>query len=124
MTMGKSKIDNRKHHRLPIVSTTFVELESPELGEADSGKLATCKSLDISRDGLQVLLEEEITVGALLQLGVELPNVSDPLYLVGEVRWCRTNLEMDGTWLAGFQLMNANDSDINHWVDLVVQLDR
>ena len=120
--MEDTKTNNRKHHRLAVVSTAFVELESPELGETDTGKLAACKSLNISRDGLQVGLEEEITVGALLQLGVELPNAEEPLYLVGEVRWCRP--DDDGAWAAGFQLMNANNSDIKHWVDLVVQLEK
>jgi Tfp pilus assembly protein PilZ len=115
--------NNRKQHRLPVVSTTFVELESPDPGETDPGKLATCKSLNVSRGGLQVLLEEEMTVGALLQLGVELPNAEDPLYLVGEVRWCRPSEDQDNTWLAGFQLMNAINSDIKHWVELVAQLE-
>ena len=122
--MDKDGLKNRKHHRLAIVSTTFVELESPDAGDTNSGKLAACKSLDISRGGLKVLLEEEIPVGALLQLGVELPNAEEPLYLVGEVRWCLPNEEDNGTWVAGFQLMNADNSDIKHWVDLVVQLER
>lgn len=122
--MEDVKTNNRKHHRLPVISTTFVELESPDLGQTDSGRLVSCKSLNISRDGLQVSLEEEITVGTLLQLGVELPNAEEPLYLVGEVRWCRSDKIEDGAWAAGFQLMNANDSDIKHWVDLVVQLEK
>jgi len=103
---------------------TFVELEAPDPGESNSGKLAACKSLDVSRGGLQVELEEEITVGALLQLGVELPNAKDPMYLVGEVRWCRPSENEDDTWLAGFQLMNADNSDIKHWADLVAKLEK
>jgi len=116
--------DKRKHHRLHVVSTTFVELESPDLDESGPGKLAACKSLNISRGGLQVELEEEIEVGALLQLGVELPNAKNLLYLVGEVRWCQPAELERNTWLAGFQLMNADNSDIKHWVDLVAQLEK
>jgi len=116
--------DKRKHHRLHVVSTAFVELESPDPDDTDPGKLAACKSLDISRGGLQVELEEEIEVGALLQLGVELPNADNLLYLVGEVRWCRPAELESATWMAGFQLMNADNSDIKHWVDLVTQLEK
>ena len=115
--------ENRKHHRLPVASMTFVELESPDPEATDPGKLVTCKSLNVSQSGLQVVLEEEMTVGALLQLGVELPNAEDPLYLVGEVRWCRPSEDQDNTWLAGFQLMNAVNSDIKHWVELVARLE-
>ena len=114
---------DRKHNRLPILSVAFIELESPAPGETDSGTLATCKSLNVSQDGLQVELEEEITVGALLQISVELPNADEPLYLVGEVRWCRPTGDAEGSWLAGFQLMNAVNSDIGHWRDLVEQLE-
>jgi hypothetical protein len=114
---------DRQHTRLPILSVAFIELESPAMGETGSGKLARGKSLNVSRDGLQVELEEEILEGTLLQLGVELPNADDPLYLVGEVRWCRPGDSAEGPWLAGFQLMNANNSDIKHWRDLVAQLE-
>lgn len=116
----------RKHNRLPILSVTFIELESPRMGETDSGTVVRCKSLNVSRGGLKVELEEEITVGALLQLGVELPNSEEPLYLVGEVRWCRPDEgaeDAEGAWVAGFQLMNAINSDIKHWEELVEQLE-
>ena len=114
---------DRKHIRLPILSVAFIELESPGIGEEGSGKVATCKSLNVSQGGLKVELEEEITVGALLQVGVELPNADEPLYLVGEVRWCRPGEQAEGPWVAGFQLMNADNSDILHWRDLVAQLE-
>ncbi len=119
----------RKHTRLPILSVTFIELESPRMGENDSGTVVRCNSLNVSRGGLKVELEEEITVGALLQLGVELPNAEEPLYLVGEVRWCRPAEDAEdaedaeGAWMAGFQLMNAINSDIKHWEELVEQLE-
>ena len=50
----------RKHLRLPIESTTFIELLSPRLGQTDSGWMVTCKSMNVSRGGLQVILEEEL----------------------------------------------------------------
>lgn len=114
---------DRQNTRLPILSVAFIELESPAMGETDSGTLATCKSLNLSQGGLMVELEEEISVGLLLQIGVDLPNADDPLYLVGEVRWCRPVNDAEGPWLAGFQLMNAVNSDISHWRDLVEQLE-
>ena len=93
------------------------------MGQTESGKLVTCKSLNISRDGLQVVLEEEITVGAFLQIGVDLPGAEDALYLVGEVRWCLPREEEQDTWKVGFQLLNADKSDFVHWVELIASME-
>jgi Tfp pilus assembly protein PilZ len=113
----------RKHLRLPIESTTFIELLSPRLGQAESGRMITCKSLNVSRGGLQVILEEEITVGAILQIGVDLPSAEDTLYLAGEVRWCLPCKDAQHTWMAGFQILNAENTDIERWVTLIVAME-
>lgn len=115
--------NDRKHNRFEILSVAFLELESPPSGETSPGKVVRCNSLNVSSGGLSVQLDEEIIVGALLQLGVELPNRQEPLYLVGEVRWCQPDENATGKWLAGFQLMNALNSDIRHWVELVEKLE-
>jgi hypothetical protein len=113
----------RKHLRLPIESTTFIELISPRVGRSESGRMVTCKTLNVSRGGLQVMLAEELTVGAILQIGVDLPGATDTLYLAGEVRWCLPGKEEQFPWLAGFQILNADDSDIDRWVELIVAME-
>ncbi len=112
----------RKHLRLPLESTTFIELPSPRMGQAESGRMITCKTMNISRGGLQVVLKEELTVGAILQIGVDLPGVEDTLYLAGEVRWCLPSNDAQDPWMAGFQILNADNSDIERWVALVVSM--
>ena len=109
----------RTHLRLPLESRTFIELASPRMGQNDSGRLVTCKSLNVSQGGLQVVLEEELTVGAFLKIGVDLPGTEDTLYLVGEVRWCLPSKEEQHSWMAGFQLLSADNSDIERWVNLI-----
>jgi hypothetical protein len=47
------------------------------LGSSEPGVIARCKTLDISRDGLRVTLEQQLQIGAILQLGVELPAPTD-----------------------------------------------
>jgi len=117
--------DKRQHLRLPVESRTFIELISPQLGESDTGRLVACQTLNISRGGLQVTLEEEVTVGAILQIGVELPNQERTLYLAGEVRWCTRTEEGSGLhpWSAGFKLLNASSSDIDLWVELLAAME-
>lgn len=113
----------RKHLRLPIESTTFIELLSPRLGQRGSGKMVTCKTMDISRRGLQVILTEKLTVGAILHIGVDLPNEPETLYLAGEVRWCLPSKDEQLPWMAGFQVLNANDSDIERWATLIATME-
>lgn len=114
--------EQRKHLRLPIDSTTFIELESPGIGDNSKGTVVACKTLNVSRGGLLVTLDQRIPVGAILQIGVDLPEAEDTLYMAGEVRWCTPakNTAIDeGGWYAGFQILNSADSDIDRWVDLV-----
>jgi len=113
----------REHLRLPIESTTFIELLSPRMGHTEPGRMVTCKTLNVSRGGLQVILEEELTVGAILQIGVDLSSAEDTLYLAGEVRWCLPSNDEQRPWMAGFQILNAHDTDIERWVALIVAME-
>ena len=113
----------RRHLRLPLESTTFIELLSSRLGAAGSGRMITCKTMNVSRGGLQVILAEELTVGAILQIGVELPGAEDTLYLAGEVRWCLPSKDEQNPWMTGFQILNADDSDVERWVSLVIAIE-
>ena len=115
--------EQREHLRLPVESTIFIELVSPRAGSSESGKVAMCQSLDASRGGLQVSLDQELTVGAILQIGVQLPGSGDTLYLAGEVTWSRANPEPRQGWSSGFKLMNASDSDIDSWITLMGERD-
>lgn len=113
----------RKHLRLPLESTTFIEMLSPRMGQAESGRMITCKTMNVSRGGLQVVLAEELTVGAILQIGVDLSGAADTLYLAAEVRWCLPSNDAQNPWMAGFQILNADDSDIERWVALILSME-
>lgn len=115
--------DQRKHLRLARESTVFVELVSPRVDSAGSGSVAICRTLDVSRGGLRISLDQELVVGAILQIGVELTETEDTLYLAGEVRWCRPSYENENSWTAGFALLNANDSDIDSWEALLAEME-
>jgi hypothetical protein len=113
----------RRHMRLPVASNVFVEMAAPEPGRAGSGRVAMCKTLDVSRGGLRLSLEHELVTGAILRIGVELPDLQDTLYLTGEVRWCLANLAPDIGWSAGFAILTTGASDIDRWVALLDELE-
>ncbi len=113
--------DKREHLRLPLESKIFIELVSSGMGSQEAAEIATCKTMNVSRRGLQVSMEQEVTIGAILHIGVQMPDQTDPLYLAGEVEWCRGD---DATgWCAGFRLLDANNSDIDDWVSLLTEMD-
>jgi hypothetical protein len=107
--------DNRRFLRLPIESRVFIELEAPPPGSIGPGNVARCETLEVSRAGLRARLAETVTVGAILQIGVELPGEDEPFYLVGQVRWRMRDRQAPGSWIAGFEILNAHGSDIEHW---------
>ena len=115
--------EKRRHLRLPVESTVFIELLSPEVGSTESGKVAVCKTLDVSRGGLRVSLEYELVAGAILQIGVELPDSTETLYLAGEVKWCQANRAPESGWSAGFAILNADGSDVDNWVALLAGME-
>ena len=113
----------RKNLRLPVESNTFIELVAPDINETDSGTVIACKSLNVSRKGLQVALGEEVTLGAFLQIGVDLPDSDSTLYLVGEVCWCLPAKQQSTAWVAGFRLHKADNSDIERWIKLISSME-
>lgn len=110
-----SETGRRRFLRLPVESRVFIELESPPPGSLGPGKVARCDTLEVSKEGLRVRLGEPVTVGAILQIGVELPGKDEPFYLVGQVRWRKQDPESHDAWIAGFEILNAAGSDIEHW---------
>ena len=114
----------RQYPRFPVEHTVFIELLSTRAGSSDSGTVAMCKTLDISCDGLRVELQQELTVGAILQIGVQLPHSDNTFYLAAEVRWCRAQDDSEQSWNAGLKLMNAENSDIGSWIALVTEMEK
>ena len=76
----------RRFLRLPIESRVFVELEAAAPGSLGPGNVARCETLEVSEGGLRVRLCESVSVGAILQVGVELPGKDEPFYLVAADR--------------------------------------
>ena len=114
--------EERKYERLSFQGRVFIELLAPGV-DATEGEVVACTATDISRSGLRVCLGRELTVGAILQIGAEVPQQEDTLYLAGEVKWCRQDGSATEIWSVGFELLNASDSDIESWRSILTDLD-
>lgn len=123
-------IEKRRHLRLPVSTRTFIELEAPDINGAEAGRLAACTSETVSRGGIQVVLDEELAVSSILQIGVDAPNEDTTFFLAGEVKWCRPCAEDEKKqeepltgWRVGFEILNSHNSDIERWVALLASLE-
>ncbi len=111
--------DSRKSLRIHLHSRVFVELTSADVVAGIPAEIIACKILDVSKEGLRVALEREVPVGAILHIGAELPGTEETFHLAAEVKWCRQANGPEPGWTAGFQLLNASDSDISDWQQLL-----
>jgi PilZ domain-containing protein len=110
----------RQQPRLPVNSRVFIELEAPAAGSSEDANIAICRTLDVSRLGIKVALEQRLPVGAYLQIGVEpLADNGDTFFLAAQVRWCRPGDDGENPWLAGFELLPAEHSDLARWMALI-----
>ncbi len=108
--------DRRREQRLSQQTTIFVEVCSAEPGSADQARVIICSSLDISASGIQVQMDHPVPVGSILRLCADFGSQREPLYLVGETKWLSQEEEL---YNIGFELLDAENSDISEWQQLV-----
>ena len=113
-----SDSERRTETRVEEEATIFLELMS----EDDSGSEPTiiiCHSVDLSANGIQVQIDMKVPIGSILRLVVDLDQESDPIYLVGEVRWVS---EKDDHYFVGFELYDAENTNIIGWKNIIANL--
>ena len=113
---------NRAHPRHPFEGAIFIELLASGVENNQPSEIIKCKTLDVSLNGLRVGINRQLDVGAILQIGVDLSEAQDTFYLVGEVKWCCRDDKGETLWLAGFELLNAADTDFEFWRQAVTEI--
>lgn len=115
-----SNIDNKRSEtRLDEKVTIFVEVCSDSIDNATPSNVIICKSLDISANGIQVQMDEQVPVGSILRLFAELPDSQKALHLIGEVKWI---VEEKDQCNIGFELYDAENTDIIGWKSVIAAM--
>ena len=88
--MPKKKADEkRKYARLEIRSkVNFSIVETSK--DQKSSKRFRGIGKNIGVEGILFASNQELKAGTLLDMEIFLPDKADPVYIAGEVRWCRT----------------------------------
>lgn len=110
--------DHRLEARLETEQTIFIEVVASS--NRAPGDVVMCNSLDVSANGLQVIVDEELAPSSIFRLCID-PKDQDPLFLVGEVKWARPDPD-GGGYRLGFLLFESDDTDIQRWKEMVADM--
>ncbi|PWK50771.1 PilZ domain-containing protein [Pleionea mediterranea] len=106
----------RKEHRVPKQESVYIEVLTSS-SKNDKGLVVECSTDDISPSGIKVRSHYPITEGAFLELLIDFKQGSLKYLLTGEVKWCN-QLNDEPTYNCGFELVDAEHSDIKLWREL------
>ncbi len=111
--------EDREQPRIDERSTIFIETVAASDISAQQESILICNSVEMSTNGLRVCVDDELEVGTLLQLGIQLPELEQPLYVVGDVRWCKPAHAPDTGYYVGFKLLESDSTDFEIWSELL-----
>ena len=117
-----SERDKREQARLDEHSTVFIETLAASEQNPQQESILICNSVEISPNGVRVCVDDELEAGAILRLGIELPDLEQPLYVVGEVRWCKPARKLDRGYYVGFKLLESDGTDYEIWYKLLLEM--
>ena len=118
--MIRKQPDSRQEHRLGSQETVFIEVDSAARDDEHPTSIVISHSIDISANGMQVIVDEEFTSGTIYQVCVQLNNPERRLHLIAEVKWCRY-VERESGFLIGLSLFESDDTDIQQWKELIAE---
>ena len=106
-------VDERRDEvRLNIGAEIFIERVAAEPGAKESADVLRCEAVDISANGMQVVVDGELIAGGIHTLIVEIYRTEDVFRLISEVKWVRPH--SDG-FLVGLALFDSDGSEIIDW---------
>lgn len=115
-------VEKRQWHRLEEQSAIFIETLSSGDQPQYPTEIVICSSVEVSATGVRVCVDDALEPGSILQLGVQLHGMQQPLYLVGEVRWCAADPQRSGSHYVGFELIESDGTDYLAWCDMVTAI--
>ena len=106
--------DNREHVREPRDERVIFQIVSSTHNTFPPGAVVRCSTKDISPRGIKIQLDRPLSVGCLLELGVEFLYHPDIIFLAGEVKWCKP-LDDGRRSLIGVELKERQSDNFKLW---------
>jgi Tfp pilus assembly protein PilZ len=108
--------ERRTETRIDEAATVFIEVCSASFDNATPANVILCNSIDLSANGIQVQMDQEVAVGSILRICAELHDTKEALYLVGETKWVKPEGD---AFNIGFELYDAENTDIIGWKKII-----
>ena len=110
--------ERREEARLNLGAEIYIEVVAQEPGENKPPVVLKCESIDLSANGLQVLVDEALIVGAIHTLIIEFGVQGKPFKLTAEVRWVKPH---KNGYLIGLSLYDSDGTEIIDWKFMVAK---
>lgn len=104
--------ERRVEVRLALGAEIYLEKVAAEPGSGEPTEVLRCEALDVSANGLQVLLDSPLMVGAIHTLIVEIYRSEASFKLIAEVKWQKRCAE---GYHVGLVLFESEGSAIVDW---------
>jgi len=104
--------ERREEVRLNIGAEIFLEKVAAEPGDDSSAEVIRCEAVDISANGMQVLVDTPLIAGGIHTLIVEIYRSEATFRLTSEVKWVEES--KDG-YLMGLALFDSEGTEIVDW---------
>lgn len=104
--------EKREEARLNVAANIYIETVSKEPGSSQEAVVVECECVDLSANGLQVLVPESLKQGAIHTLIIELDKDSKNYRLTAEVKWVKP---YKSDFLTGLMLYDSEGTAIIDW---------
>ena len=110
--------DQRKNKRFvskgSLQSEVIVSDDYPEL----AGQNIACESINISAEGIQILMKDHAPVGTVLDLWVSIPkSKKSTFHLKAKICWIKLTKD-ELSYRAGLDVTESDASDLKDWYNL------
>lgn len=110
--------EQRKNKRFSSQGNLQTEVVSCERHPELTGKNISCESINISADGIQVVLTEHAPIGAVLDMWVSVPKSKQKTYhLVAKICWIKRTKD-ETAYRAGLDITVSDKNDLDTWFGL------
>ncbi|MDH5424850.1 MAG: PilZ domain-containing protein [Gammaproteobacteria bacterium] len=118
LLMSHKMGEQRKNKRFSSQGNLQAEVVSCESYPELTGKNISCESINISADGIQVILKEHAPVGAVLDVWVSVPKSKKKTYhLVATICWIKRTKD-ETAYRAGLDVSSSDKKDLEIWFGL------
>lgn len=110
--------EKRKSPRRNRRENVYIEVTTQDENGDYLNKVIGCESVDVSKQGLKLYVNERIVQGTILDLCVSFKDKPEKFYLTAEVKWSRPLVE-DGWYFIGFEVYEGDTTDFQKWYDWI-----